>query len=251
MPIDYESLDSITEAFQGQDAVVSTIASAALATQLRLVEAAVKARVKRFLPSEFGSDTQNPKARTLPIFRDKIATQDALKKEGAAGSLTYTFVCTAPFFDWGIMVGFLINVKAKSIDLFDGGDRTFSATTLPNVGKAVVGVLKRPEETKNRTVYVQDYSTTQKKLVAFGKKAAGSDGWTENVVAIDDCLKRGYEELQKPNPNPQIFALEFIKASVFGEGYGGDFAGKLDNDLLGVKELSDAEVQEIVNKFAK
>ncbi|APA07638.1 hypothetical protein sscle_03g024080 [Sclerotinia sclerotiorum 1980 UF-70] len=124
--------------------------------------------------------------------------------------MSYTIVVNGPFFDWGIMVGFIMNAKGKRITLYDGGDRTSSTTTLPDIGRAVVGVLKHPEETKNRAVYVQSYATTLKNLAAVGKKVLGSDGWTENVASVDDIVAGAWEELNKPQPNPDKFAIQFI-----------------------------------------
>lgn len=248
--VDYDSLDSLTHALEGQDAVVSTISSTALSKQLLLVEAASKAHVKRFIPSEFGCNTVNGKCSALPCFRDKVAVQIALEKEFSFAGMTYTLIYTGPFLDWGIMVGFVMNVKGKSIDLFDGGDRLFSTTTLASIGKAVAGVLKHPEETKNRAVYVQDTATTMKKLLAMGKKAAGADGWKENILSTDELVKQGWVELQKPNPNPDNFVFQFIKAGIWGEGYGSLFEN-LDNELLGIVEMSDTELQALVSSFAK
>ncbi|KAL6714164.1 hypothetical protein ACLMJK_008658 [Lecanora helva] len=245
-PVDYDSLDSLTTALQGQDAFISALGAAALAHQLLLVEAASKAHVKRFIPSEFGCDTTNPKVRSLPVFADKVKVQEALDKEAAAGRMTYTAVCTGPFLDWGIKVGFVLNLAQRSINLYDGGDIPFSATSLPSIGKAVVGVLKHPEETADRPVFTQDAATTLKKLAAFGKKATGTDDWTETVMSTDDELKAAWAELQSPNPNPQVFAFKFISVAIWNKDYGSHFA-KTDNELLGIKEMSDAELQTMVN----
>ncbi len=246
--VDYDSLDSLTNALQGQEALISTLASAALATQLLLVEAAAKAHVKRFIPSEFGSDTLNEKTRNLPVFKDKIRVQDALKKEAASGGMTYTLICSGPFLDWGIMVGFLMNLKEKSITRFDGGDRVFSTTSLLTLARSVTSVLTHLEQTKNRAVYVQDTATTMNKLAAMGKKAVGADGWKENIVSVDELVEEGWAELKKDKPNPAVFAIKFIVASICGEGYGSHFE-KLDNELLGLEQMSDAEVQSLVNSL--
>lgn len=185
------------------------------------------------------------------MFKNKIIVQDALEKEAASGGgLTYTLIPTGPFLDWGISVGFLINLKEKSVNLYDGGDRVFSATTLPTIGKVVVSVLKHPDETKNRAVYVQDAAISLKHLTALGKKATGAEGWTETFVSIDEVLDHAWAELKKPNPNPAIFAIQFIKAAVFGEGYGAHYE-KLDNDLLGIPEFSDTELQALVDRLAQ
>ncbi len=252
--MNYHSLESLTNAFEGQEAVISALPytgdPADITINLLLVEAAAKAHVTRFIPSEFGSNTLNEKTRTLPVFGGKVTVQDALKKEAASGGMTYTLICTGPFLDWGIMVGFIMNLKEKSISLLDGGDRTFSTTSLRTIGKTVAAVLKQLEPTKNRAVYVQDTSTTLKKLAAMGKKATGPDGWKESVVSIDELLEKAWAELKKDQPDPNNFVYSFLKASVWGEGYGCHFE-KPDNEVLGIKEMSDAELQDLVNSMAK
>lgn len=246
--VDYDSLESLTNALRGQDAVVSTIASAALAKQLLLIEAAAKAGVKRFLPSEFGSNTLNPKTAKLPSYGDKVAVQEALKKEAETSGMTYTFVINGPFFDWGLRVGFFANVKARTVTLWDGGDRVFSTTTLATIGRAVAGVLKHPEETKNRAVYIQDAALSAKQLLEIGKKATG-DEWKGNVVSLDDHVNKGWAELQKPQPDPSNFVLNFISASIWGEGYGSKFE-KLDNELLGIKQMDEKDIETMIRELA-
>lgn len=231
---------------------MSTLASAAIAVQLRLVEAAAKAHVQRFIPSEFGSNTLNEKAAALPVFADKVKVQAALKEEASSSGLTYTLIMNGPFLDWGIAVGFILDLKGKNIDLFDGGDRYFSATNLDTIGKAVAGVLKHPQETKNRAVYVHDVVTTQKKLSALGRKAtADKPGeWKENIVSIDELYQHGWAELKKPQPDPNGFIFNFLKTSIWGYGYGCHLE-HTDNALLGIKESTDAMLEEEVKGLAK
>lgn len=247
--VDYESLESVTDALRGQDAVVSTIGSAALSKQLLLVEAAAKAGVKRFLPSEFGSDTLHPKVSKLPSFGDKIAVQNALKKAADTSGITYTLVVTGPFLDWGMRAGFLANVKAKKISLWDGGHVVFSATTLDSVGRAVAGVLKHPEETKNRAVYVQDTAISPKQILEISKRVVGSENWEITDLSLADHVAQAWEELSKPSPNPAKWTMTFVIQSIVGEGYGSQFE-KLDNELLGLKEFSEADVEALIRRLA-
>lgn len=244
--VDYDSLDSLTAALQGQDAVVSTLASLALGKQLLLVDAAARAGVKRFLPSEFGSNTTHPKTSRFPCYGDKVAVQKALEKSG----MTWTLVNNGAFLDWGIKVGFVMNVRDKRINLYDGGDRPFSTTTLATVGRAVVGVLRHPRETENRVVFVHDTAITPKKLAAMGKKATGgAEGWKEEVVSTDDLLQSAWAEVQTPGSNPESWVMKFITASIWGADFGGHFL-QTDNELLGIKEMTDDEVQAVVNRYA-
>jgi hypothetical protein len=206
--------------------------------------------VRRFIPSDFGSDTANPKAAALPAYADKVAVQRALREKAAQpGGLTYTVVLNGPFLDWGLQVGFVLSVGRRHATLYDGGDRVFSTSTLPTVGRAVVGVLRNPEATENRPVYVHDTATTLRALYEKGKKATPGETWTEEVVRIDDELAEGWAELRKDRPDPGKFVMKFVHAAIWGEGYGAHFE-KTDNELLGIKKLTEEEVQAIVCRYA-
>jgi uncharacterized protein YbjT (DUF2867 family) len=53
--VDYSDENALVEAFRGQDAVISTINTFAAHIQANFVEAAVRAHVKRFIPSDASS----------------------------------------------------------------------------------------------------------------------------------------------------------------------------------------------------
>lgn len=92
--------NELLEAFKGQDAVISTIAMSNNDQQYALIDAAVKAGVKRFIPAEFGGNTQNKAAVDLvPAFTLKIQVTDYLRKKEKEG-LTWSALVNGPFFDW-------------------------------------------------------------------------------------------------------------------------------------------------------
>jgi hypothetical protein len=69
-------------------------------------------------------------------------------------------------------------------------------------------------------------------------------------MSVEDHVSKGWEELKKPNPNPANFVMNFITASIWGEGYGSNFE-RLDNELLGIKEMSEADVATLIRELAK
>ena len=94
---DYDSFESLKSALKGQDAIVSNVASHALDTQTKIIDAAIAAGVKRFIPSEFGSNTTDPRAvEAVPFFKGKTDIQDYLKSKG--DEISYTAIVTGPFF---------------------------------------------------------------------------------------------------------------------------------------------------------
>jgi putative NADH-flavin reductase len=98
---DYNSAASIAETFKGQDAVVSTIATAALGQQQTIIDEAVKAGVKRFIPSEYGVDTTKISGGVAKILGAKLAAQAQLKKAAEENShFSWTGISTGLFFEW-------------------------------------------------------------------------------------------------------------------------------------------------------
>uniref|UniRef100_A0A060SXI0 ARAD1A09614p n=1 Tax=Blastobotrys adeninivorans TaxID=409370 RepID=A0A060SXI0_BLAAD len=243
--VDYESLDSLKNAFSGQEVVVSTLGlRLPRDTHLRLVDAAVAAGVKRFIPSEYGCDTTNPNAAKLPVFGDKVAVQDHLKKASEQSGLSYSFLITGPFLDWGIKNGFLINLSGPVTPLYDGGERKFSATTLSDVGRGIVGIINNLDETKNKAVYISSATLTQKKLLELSGK---SDSVETKSVSTADLEKKAYEELSKPNPDLGFSRL-FVIRGIYGTGFGGLFdPEKLSNKEFGLKPLSDEDIRGFFN----
>ncbi|KAF9887084.1 hypothetical protein FE257_010578 [Aspergillus nanangensis] len=223
--VDYQSQESLISALRGHDAVVNTLGTVPRPVHLGLIDAAVAAHVPRFIPSEFGMDSAHPKASAFPIYADKVAVQKYLQEKAAAsgGQFAYTF---------------LIN---DAVELYDGGDRKFSATTLAGVGKAICGIIRNLEATRNRTVYVREVDVSQNQLLGMLKTTLPT-----KVVDTEELERNAWVEFKKPNPPLEIF-LDFIRRNVFGEGYGGLLpAEALSNQLLGVREFSQDELEKVV-----
>lgn len=249
---DLASMSSLTAALEGQDAVVSAVGTDGLLGQSVLFDAAVAAGVKRFIPSEFGSDISNPAVAALPVFGYKVATRKHIEDQIAAGAdITYTYVTNGGFLDWGIAHDFLLATSDGKPKLYDGGDNLFSATTLSSVGIAVVGVLSNLEETKNRPVYVEDIQISQKQLLAIAKKVAPEKNFEPVTVLLSDVQKASYDALEKGDYSMGTM-FGFIFISVCGGKTYGMPMEKNDNELLGVKGKTEADVEAIYKAvFAK
>lgn len=247
--VDYKSSSSLVEALKGQDAFVSTLSANALEDQKLIIDACISTGVKRFIPAEFGSDTTNPLSAKLPVFGGKVSVQQYLKERTASNKeFSYSLIINGPFLDWGMAVGFLVDVKGKKAVLKDGGDRVFSATTLASIGQAVVGTLLHPDETANRAIYVRDINTTQNQLISLAKKFVGEDGWEISNVKSADLEKSSNEALAKGDMSPGVW-VNYIYRSIFGEGFGSEFT-KVDNELVGIKGLDEKGLEALMKGIA-
>ncbi|KAI9710930.1 MAG: hypothetical protein M1820_002365 [Bogoriella megaspora] len=247
--VDYTNHDNLTAALKGQDAVISVLSHAGLAHQRALLDASVSAGVHRFIPSEFGSDSLNPKAATLPIFAPKKEQEKYLRQLAAEGKISWTIVISGPALDFCMRMRFLgPDLKKRKITWLDDGVGKFSTSILATIGQAVVGVLKKPEETNNRAVYVQSTALTLRDMFRLSKLSLGEEGWTEvDGGKTEENERLSYEKLGNGQKDMGVM-LVFLQSAIFGEGYGGNFQ-KLDNDLLGIEELKESDIIELMKKI--
>ncbi|KAL7944980.1 NAD(P)-binding protein [Trichoderma barbatum] len=245
--VNYSSVQSLKVALMGHTAVVSTLTSTSVDGQNPLIDGAIAAGVTRFIPSEFGSDVTNPQRNQLPVFDGKVKTHEYLKVAAANNpSFTYTVVCNGAFLDWGLH-GFVVNIPAHTAIIYNGGDIPFSATNLNTVGRAIVGIIQHPSETSNRPVYVQDAVVTQNALIQYAKEKDGIK-WEITEASTQEMYVDSLAEVRKGITDWSVMQ-PFVFSSVFGDGYGGDFSSHLDNELLGLKGLTDDEVRELVENL--
>ncbi|ORY70031.1 uncharacterized protein BCR38DRAFT_98117 [Pseudomassariella vexata] len=233
--VDYESVDSLKSALQGQDAVVSAAATAAIGNQHPIVDAAVATGVKRFIPSEFGVNTRietNPGLKTM--LQGKVKTLDYIIEKGNANpSFTWTGLTTGLFFDWGLASTHLnFNKDTRTAQIVDSGDEPFSPSNLPFIGKAVASILQKPEKTANKYLAIASFTTSQNQLLKILEEETGAT-WQREPVDSEKLNKLGNEKLSKGDYSAFV---NFLQAYIYGDG--GNSAVKPEanaNALLGLQ----------------
>lgn len=198
--------------------------------------------MKRFIPSEFGSDTSDQKVVDfVPIFQGKVdVVKYLISKES---SISWTAIISGPFFDWGLKVGFLgLDLANKKAELFDGGDVVFSATNTSTIGKAVVATLsdKAYEKTKNQHVRIASHAASQNDILASIQRNTGGQKWETTVIDTDALTKSAYEKLAKQDFSG---AYDLIKVATAGKVALGKFDSDWNEELGLPKETLDESVK--------
>jgi nucleoside-diphosphate-sugar epimerase len=247
--IDYESPGSIREAFLDQHAVVSTIATNAADQQKALVDAAVAAGVRRFVPSEFGIHTRDTRDKPIGrLFGSKLAVVDYLiAKHAENPSFTWTGIATGAFFDWAMKKGLLgIDLANKKAVVVDSGNQKWQASTLAHIGRAVAAVLRRPDETANRYISTASFNVSANEIIAAAEKASGGAKFTITKVDSDAIAKAGDEKLANGDFSGFIDLLMVYNAAD-NKGLGYLDPKKSANEELGLPwEKVDDVVAELV-----
>lgn len=252
--VDYADPQSFQKPLAGQDAVVSALPRAMVTAQLSLIDVAIAAGVRRFIPSEFGANLQNERARRLVNYRSKVQVEEYLEQKASSGLISYTFIYTNALLDWSIRAGIILDFRRKTISLYNGGDNAVSMTTTATSGCAVAGVLLRPSETKNRAIYVHDTVLSQKELLAYAKEITGSQtAWQEEVVDLVKLAEAGTKEnsnkveLTAANANMTLFHAGAMSGG-FAQGFGNRYS-EADNGLLGIQRLSEDALKALLREL--
>ncbi|KAM5527850.1 isoflavone reductase family protein [Fusarium oxysporum f. sp. phaseoli] len=248
--VDYESASDLVSALKGQDALVDATSVPDPSLAIRLIDAAVSAGVYRIIPSEFSSDPMNSKARSLPPFQGKAKVLEYIQKLADTGKITWTAISNHAFLDWGLRMSFLgIDLQNKNVEYLKPGTTIIPMTTLKPVGTAVANALIKGENTKNRICYICSTQKTQKDLAELSKQALGEEGWKSMNVDTEDAFNKAMAKLQAGQVDMQVIG-DIIRFSISTPGYI-DRLEKTDNDLLGVKTMSDEEVKELILEIAR
>ncbi|KAH6959498.1 hypothetical protein DER45DRAFT_644746 [Fusarium avenaceum] len=249
--VDYSSQDSLVEGLRGNDVAIATFAALAIMNQEAIIEACIKAGVKRYIPADWGSVTTDPKARALPINYSMVQVQESLKRKADAGLLEYTIFSVGAFLDLLLDFPFILDLETSSIQIFDNGEHPFSSTSLHSIGKAVAGALNAPEETKNRNLFIHDTVLTQAKVLAIAKKYSPPGvQWKDTRVDAQQEFEQSLESFAK---DPINFNLIFplLRATILSGKYRAAYP-KVDNELVGVPLLTDEELEhKLAAKFQR
>jgi len=193
-------------------------------------------------------DPENAHIAALAVFGLKAAVYSYLKEKVASGAgggrFSYTLVANGPFLDQNIRYKFLgLDLAGRKAELFDGGENLVPTTTVADVGKATANVMLHPDETKNRVVYVASAKLTQRKLFELAKEALGGE-WTVEEVDIQKRFDEGMEQMRAGKFDMGVIMAQIQYATARKE-YLSPWE-KDDNGLLGVAEMGDGEIREMI-----
>lgn len=116
--VSFDSFDSWRSALEGEDIVISFLTPPATEYQKLAADAAVAARVKRFMPSEWGMNTTLLGDTIFGrLLSDKITTQDHLVRLSKENNFfSWTGISTGLWFDWvgWLSFHFTLTVHSKT-----------------------------------------------------------------------------------------------------------------------------------------
>ncbi|KAI1401233.1 NmrA-like family protein [Hypoxylon fuscum] len=190
--------DDLVAAFKGQDVIINCMTTLSVTDQYRMIDAAIAAGVRRYVPSEYGLNNMRPDTQALnTVFHDKGKVQEYLREKAAEGSIEWMSIACGMWLKWGMAHDFVgMHVKEGKFVFWDDGDGNFSCTTEENTAAGLVRALKMPDDTKNMCIFLSDFAITQKQLLAAIEMIQGVKYATESVNS-QDFIKEKQEAVRQ------------------------------------------------------
>lgn len=219
----------------GFDTVISALGRTAIAAQIPLIQLAAESpHIKRFVPSEYGTDIEYaPASAHEKPHQQKLKVRTALRE--VQDKLEHAYVVTGPYGDFPFYIGRsnipevgTFDVAAKrAVLLGDGNGRislssrseyvsllSFSlrqlyADTMFSVGMFVVRTLTHWDVARNRALKLNSFTTTPKEILAEFEKQMGSQ-WQVEYTPLDELRRLEQEAWEKGNPSATLYTLRRI-----------------------------------------
>lgn len=246
--VDYDSNESLQQALQGQDALVSTVAMSAIPNQKRLIDAAIAAGVKHFVPAEYSMATRDPKAQWLPIYTSVIEIQNYLTSK--EDQIDWNAINCGAMIEFVFDYPFVIDFDNHVATLWDGGNNALSLSTCSIVGKAIAGVLKQRDRVQNHRVQVHGATITQRQALAIAEKCTPGIQWTTKEQDAEPAVKSAMAKLQSGAAGAELMAaiMTVASAATFGNGHFDAEYKNPDNDWLEIDLMAKGEVEEAIRR---
>ncbi|KAJ2161698.1 hypothetical protein GGF46_001291 [Coemansia sp. RSA 552] len=229
--VEYEqkSADVFKAAFDGMDTVISSVGISGVPDQILMIDGALLAGVKWFIPSEFGvahyTSVWMPFASPLA---PKTTVQSYLTEYVQPKGLAYTVIYTGLALDYLDPHAIGLNLGRGSATLVGRGGSPVSFTSVDDVVKLVVDIVQRPSEMQNRTIRYAASTAKMRELIKTVTR--NEQGEHVKIVSIDEAKEKFCELAQRQDTQ----AFQIYCRLLLEEGLGQINRGRvpLDNCLF-------------------
>lgn len=229
----------------GHDAVVSTVGLSAIEGQKIIIDAAIAAGVKHFIPSEFASCSTNPELRDYPLYSTATKIREYLMERSNEGVLSYTILAAGVFLDLVLATPTLLDFDKHAAVLVDGGNNRLSANSMGAIGRGIASVLNNLDQSRNRILFMSQVIITQNGLIKIAEELKPETKWSTSSVKSSDLLQQGLEAFAAGDASFPSIVKILSGTAMAGDRYGSAY-DETDNELLGVEFITPAELKTLV-----
>ncbi|MDI1488502.1 MAG: hypothetical protein OHK93_007777 [Ramalina farinacea] len=198
----YTDSSAVIPALKGCDVLISALGTKALSLEPQLVDSAIAAGVRRFIPSEFTKDVTEAEYRRTAkadLALHRIRWADERARIADQGKIAFTTFVTGPLIDASFQEEdfWPFDFRKKRAILYGGGTGKRTGCSMQFTGTCVAAVLKMPESrTKNQRIRIAETELTGRQLLDCLEAATGGGKWETEIKPLSDLTKQEEEDLR-------------------------------------------------------
>lgn len=212
---DYASVEQLTEQLSDCDALVSTVYEMSQAyadVHLALIEACKRSpKCKRFIPSEFGGNSEDNPEQSDSVYQYNLAVKDALR---AQDELEWSVISIGWVADYLVPqvnryhrdIGplFALDLHTKKMTIPGTGNEKFAITSARDVATAVTQLLASTRKWRPFT-YIQGEETTWLQIADTMRTSGNMPDLKVEFVSVDDLTAT----LERQESMESVLVAEF------------------------------------------
>ncbi|EME42050.1 hypothetical protein DOTSEDRAFT_72970 [Dothistroma septosporum NZE10] len=191
------------------DLVFSTQASGSYDFQKQIIDSAIEADVKRFIPPEFSQDALNEQIQhRLPPVKERARTIQYLQEQSSNGKIEWVAIATGSSLEHAIISGNIgFDLQWQSATIHGTGKERFPASSTAWDGRAAAAVIERWDEVKNQYLYASGMTTDTNEILEQLQSTTGQK-WEKGSMGVEDILHEAERRFERGFPDAGMFLME-------------------------------------------
>ncbi|KAJ2132128.1 hypothetical protein GGH19_000431 [Coemansia sp. RSA 1807] len=196
--------EAFAAAFSDIHTVVSAVGLSGVTSQIAMIDGALAAGVRWFIPSEYGVAHYTSTWMPFPSpLAPKTDVDRYLRDHAMPRGLAHTVIYTGMALDYLDPASIGLKLASRSATLVGRGGTPVSFTPAHNVVQLVCDIVQRPHEMMNRTIRFASSTAKMRELIKVATN--GEHGERVKIVCVDEA-KAKFCELAK-HQDPRAFQI--------------------------------------------
>ena len=216
-----------------------------------MIDAAIAAGVKLFIPAEYTVNSRDTLAQAQPMMASVVAIQKYLATK--EDQIAWFVINCGALLEFVLDHPVILDIDNHAATLWDGGEGAISLSNIPLLARAVSAVLKQPDRVVDHRLKVHGGTITQNRALEIAKQVSVHE-WTTEQANSQRAYAAAFKSLSDGSAKTQeqlmAVLLTAYNAASFGrcDGHFESAYAEPDNDWLGVKEFADGETEEAIKQ---
>lgn len=248
--VDYSSPTDLFDALKDCDVIVNALGDRVpFKEHVAVLDAAIAVGAKRYVPAQWGSTPRLEALLALPFIRCKLDIAEMVDKAAAERKLTFTSFAGGPWMEYVMEFNTMLSVPKRTFYIHEDPDFEFALTSRAMFGKALVAALQKPSATENKHLHVELVRISQKRALQLTKEALPMDEFETVPASFEERYQSGIKKLLDGVMDKFVFA-DVLSKLIFDPATN-ILPSHLDNDLLGVHQLTADELKDVLKETSK